>query len=582
MDKDISAKKRIDEWLKGPYDEDTKNQIKRLLKENPKDLLDSFSKTLNFGTGGIRAKLGLGTNRLNKYTIAAATQALCNYIKQQKEKHPSVIIGFDNRKNSSLFAQVCAMVIAANQIKAYLFKELRPTPVVSFACRYKNCTAAIMITASHNPKDYNGYKVYWKDGGQVLPPHDISIIEEYNKISSFENVKMLDSIKNPLIEIITDEIDKAYMDAVFSMPFFNKKIENPSLKIIYSNLHGAGITLIPQCLKKLGFEDVSLVKEQQDCDPEFTNAPKPNPEEPQALQLGINYLLTNKADIFICNDPDADRMGVVINDKGDKRIFSGNEIACILLDYLCKTTKLHSKTACVKSIVTTELLTRICELYDIHCLDVLTGFKYIAEKINEFEKDGSYEFLFGAEESLGFLIETFARDKDAVTASLLIAKIADSAKKQNKTLLDLLHDLYLTHGIYRERVISFSFEDDSIMKDLMRNLRDKPLKAIGNFTVSYIDDFQKLETLDLANGLKSHINLPSSNVLRFWLSDSSKITIRPSGTEPKLKIYVETQEINIKNLKEDIKNCDARLDILIDLIKLQINNQTNMLVSREV
>jgi len=575
MDKDISAKKRIEQWLIGPYDEETKNEIKKLLKENPKELLEDFSGTLNFGTGGIRAKIGIGTNKLNKYTLGIASQAICNYIKKQKEENPSVLIGFDNRKNSNVFAEEAAKVIAANNIKVFLFKELRPTPIISFGCRYKNCISAIMITASHNPKDYNGFKVYWKDGSQVLAPHDNLIIEEYNKISSFENVKILKSLNNSLIEIITDEIDKAYMDNLFSMNLFSKKIEKPSIKIIYSNLHGTGITLVPKCLKKFGFENIITVKEQENIDPNFTNAAKPNPEEIQTLAPGIKYLLENKADIFLSTDPDADRMGVVINVNNEKKILSGNEIACIILDYLCKSKPLYSKTACIKSIVTTELLTRICEYYDIHLIDVLTGFKYITEKMNEWEQDKSYEFLFGAEESLGYLIETFVRDKDAISATMLIAKIADKAKKENKTLLDLLYAIYQLHGIYREKLITVSFENSisglEKMYDLMEKLRSHPLEMINNTTVAYIDDYQSKITLDLKNNTKTYINLPTSNVLRFWLSDSSKITIRPSGTEPKLKIYAEIQELNIKNLKEDIKICDIRLEALINAIRFQIN-----------
>lgn len=574
MDFKSLAKKRIDEWLNGPYDEETKNQINQLLKENPKELYEDFSGTLSFGTGGIRAKLGIGTNKVNQYTIAIATQALCNHIKKQKEKNPSILIGFDNRKYSNLFAEVTARVAAANQIKVYLFKELRPTPIVSFGCRYKKCTAAVMITASHNSKEYNGYKVYWKDGGQVLPPHDISIIEEYNKIPSFENVKILDNLKSPLIEIISHEIDNAYMDALFSMKIFNKKIENPTIKIIYSNLHGTGLTFIPKCLNKLGFEDVIIVNEQKSFDPEFTYAPKPNPEEKQALELGINYLKKNNADIFISNDPDADRMGVVINVNGEAIILSGNEVAALLFDYLCKSNKLNSKSACIKSIVTSELLTRISEYYEINTIDVLTGFKYISEKIEKWDKDRSYEFLFGAEESLGYLIETFVRDKDAISATLLIAIIANEAKKENKTLLDLLYDLFMLHGIYREKVFSLSFESSGgmdKMTKIMKKLRDNHLELIGNSKVTYIDDFKERITLDLINNTKEAITLPSSDVLRYWLSDSSKITIRPSGTEPKLKIYLETEEVNIKNIKEDIKNCDRRLDALIDAIRLQIN-----------
>ncbi|NGX63355.1 MAG: Phosphoglucomutase [Candidatus Anoxychlamydiales bacterium] len=575
MEQNISAKNRIDTWLKGPYDEETKNEIRKLLKENSKELLENFSDTLAFGTGGIRAKMGIGTNKLNKYTIGVATQALCNYILSQNIKTPAVLIGYDNRKNSKTFAEECAKVIAANNIKTYLLKELRPTPLISFGCRYKNCTAAIMITASHNPKEYNGYKVYWKDGGQVLPPHDEAIIDDYNKIESFENVKILKTLDHPLIELILDEIDEAYIKQLFAMDLFKDKIEN-NLKIIYSNLHGTGITLVPKCLKRLGFNDITIVKEQEAIDPNFTNAPKPNPEEKQALHLGIQYMLENSADIFIATDPDADRMGVCVLHDKNAEILTGNQISCIMLDYLCRSKSLFSKTAAVKTIVSTELFTRICEHYDIHSFDVLTGFKYITDKIHLWEQDNSYEFLFGAEESLGYLIETFSRDKDAISATLLMVKIANDAKKENKTLIDLLHDLYITHGIYREKQASLAFESThenfEKMTNIMKNLRDNPPKTIANFAIDFIDDYKTGETLDLKTNKKSPLDLPTSNVLRFWLSDNSKLVIRPSGTEPKIKIYVGVQELNIKDLKEDIKKCDMHLDALISEMNLQLTS----------
>lgn len=576
MQEFISAKKRIQTWLKGPYDEETKNEIKKLLKENLKELINAFSDTLNFGTGGIRAKMGIGTNRLNKYTIQIASQALSNYILSQNISSPSVIIGFDNRKNSEFFAKVASQVIAANGIKVFLLKELRPTPIVSFGCRYKNCTSAIMITASHNSKEYNGFKVYWKDGAQVLPPHDEGIIDEYNKIDLIEKVKFVDSLDHPLIEIILDEIDSAYIKKLFALDLFETKLTNTNLKIVYSNLHGTGITLTPRALKEFGFKDIYIVKEQEAIDPNFTNAMKPNPEEKSALEIGIRYLKEKNADIFIATDPDADRVGVVVNHENEARILTGNEIACIILDYLCKTKTLTSKTAAIKTIVTTELFTRIAEHFDVHTFDVLTGFKYIAQKIFEWEKDKSYEFLFGAEESLGYLIETFARDKDAISASLLIAKIAEMAKKDNKTLLDLLFDIYKTHGIYREKLTSIVFESTlenfEKMKNIMEKLRSNPPKTIANETIAFIDDYQTRISLDLKTNIKTPIDLPSSNVLRFWLSDNSKIVIRPSGTEPKVKIYVGVQELNIQDLKKDIQKCDMHLDALIDAIGLEISS----------
>jgi len=573
MDINYSIKKRIDEWLEGPYDEETKNEIKNLIKTNSKELLENFSDTLTFGTGGIRAKMGVGTNKLNKYTIAVATQALCNYILQKKEKNPSIIIGFDNRKNSDVFAKESAKIIAANNIKAYLFKNLRPTPLLSFGCRYKKCTSAIMITASHNTKEYNGFKVYWNKGDQILPPHDKSIIEEYNKIS-YKDVKTLDSINHPLIEIILDEIDNAYINTLFKMPYFEKKIKDPKIKIIYSNLHGTGITLILKCLNKFGFEDVITVKEQEPTDPDFTNAPKPNPEEKEALELGIKYLKEKNGDIFISNDPDADRIGVVVNHKNTIHILSGNQIACIMLDYLCKNTKLYPNTACIKSIVTTRLFKDICKNYDIHCIDVLTGFKYIAEKINNWEKDKSFKFLFGAEESLGYLMETFVRDKDAISASLLISKIANEAKKENKTLLDLLYELYQKYGIYREKLTSISFESISgmeKMKNLMEDLRTHPMTKLANLNVEVIDDYKKGLSFDLKNDLKTPLTLPTSNVLSFWFSNENSLIIRPSGTEPKMKIYISVKQKKINNLQEDIKKCDMLLDLLINAMRSQIN-----------
>ena len=574
MEISSSVKKKIEEWLSGPYDEETKKEINRLLKENPHDLIDAFSETLNFGTGGIRAKMGVGINRLNSYTIAIATQGLANYIKSQNITTPSVIIGFDSRKNSKEFAEIAAKVLAAAKIKVYLFKNLRPTPLVSFGCRYKECTSAIMITASHNPREYNGYKVYWCDGGQVLPPHDEGIIEEYNKIEDITKVQKLDTLDSPLIEIIEDEIDKVYIKKLFSISLLQEKQENINLKIIYSNLHGTGITLVPKCLNEAGFKDITIVKEQEAIDPNFTNAPKPNPEERSALEIGIRYLKEKQADIFIATDPDADRMGIVVNHKGDEHIFSGNQVACIMLNYICKNTQLTDQSACVKSIVTTELLTRVAESYKVLCTDVLTGFKYIAQKILEWSHDNSYDFIFGAEESLGYLIETFARDKDAISASVLLAKIAEEAKKENKTLLDLLYDIYQKHGIYREKLTSISFESSEEgmckMKNIMEKIRSHPLKTIANNSVTFIDDYKLGKTFDIKNKKETLLTLPESNVLRYWLSDNSKLVIRPSGTEPKIKIYAGVQETNIQNLEKDIEKLDARLDALADALKLEI------------
>jgi phosphoglucomutase/phosphomannomutase len=579
MDLSTSTKKNIESWLNGSYDQKTKNEIKRLEKENPKELLDSFFQTLNFGTGGIREKMGVGTNRLNNYTISFATQGLSNYILSLKIKNPSVVIGYDSRKHSKEFAEIASRVLIKNNIKVFLFKELRPTPLISFALKYKRATAAIMITASHNPKEYNGYKVYWSDGGQVLPPHDSGIIEEYNKITKLEDVKINKDLNSSLLTYLDEDLDNAYFSCLLEIHFFKNKNKNKKdLKIIYSNLHGTGITLIPKMLKKTNFINFQIVEKQKSTDGEFEFAEKPNPEEKEALKLGIDQMLKENYDIFIATDPDADRVGVVINKNNKEVILNGNEIACILFDYILKKTKISSKKAVIKSIVTTELLTRIAEENDVKMFDVLTGFKYIAEKINMFEKDNSYEFIFGAEESCGYLIETFARDKDAISAALLISYIANDLKKKNNDLLDYLYEIYKENGIYREKQKSISYAKTSMqegmakMKKIMENLRDKPIDKICNISINFIDDYLLSKSTDVINKKTQIIDLPKSNVIRFWLDDNSKIVIRPSGTEPKIKIYVAAQENNVNNLKEDIKKVDLRVDAIIDDVLLKLEN----------
>jgi phosphoglucomutase/phosphomannomutase len=577
MDLSSSTKKNIESWLNGNYDQKTKDEIRRLEKENLKELLDSFFQTLNFGTGGIREKMGVGTNRLNNYTISFATQGLSNYILSLKIKNPSVVIGYDSRKHSKEFAEMASKVLLANNIKVFLFKELRPTPLISFAIRHKKATAGIMITASHNPKEYNGYKVYWSDGGQVLPPHDTKIIQEYNKITQLDDVKISKDLNSNLLTYLDEDMDNEYFLNLLNLSYF-KNLDKKDLKIIYSNLHGTGITLIPKIFKKTNFLNYQIVKEQESIDGEFENAKTPNPEEKQALLLGINQMLKSNSDILIATDPDADRVGIVINKNNKEVILNGNEIACILFNFILKKTKIPSKAACIKSIVTTELLTRIAEENDVKMFDVLTGFKYIAEKIKVFEKDNLYEFIFGAEESCGYLIETFSRDKDAISASLLISYIANDLKKKNKDLLDYLYEIYKENGIYREKQKSISFAKTSLkegmekMKMIMENLRYKPFENICNISVNFIDDYLLSKSNDIINNKEEILDLPKSNVLRFWLDDNSKIVIRPSGTEPKIKIYVAAQENNVSDLNEDIKKVDSRVDAIIDDVLLKLEN----------
>ncbi|MBI5345677.1 MAG: phospho-sugar mutase [Chlamydiae bacterium] len=570
MDFPQSTKKNIEAWLSGPYDDESKNQVRDLLKQNPKELIDPFYKNLSFGTGGIREIMGIGTNRLNVYTIRAATQGLANYLIKHKVPNPSAIIGFDNRKNSQLFAKETAKVLSANGFKVYLFKELRPTPLVSFGCRHKKCSAAIMITASHNPPEYNGYKVFWADGGQVLPPHDIGIIEEVEKIQRDISLVKTDQ-KNKLIEEIDDEIDKAYLQELCNLSHCKDIDQNLGkfLKIVYTNLHGAGITMVPKALKLFGFSDIEYVKEQTSIDGNFPFAKNPNPEEKKALELGINLLIKTGKDILLATDPDADRVAVAINHKGAPVIFSGNELACIILDYLT-TKKLPINPSAIKTIVTSELFKKICLENKIFCFDVLTGFKYIAEKIRFWEKD-HYKFILGAEESLGYLTHTFARDKDSISTSCLIAEIALMAKKNHKTLLDVLFDIYKKYGIYREKLISISFANgsDSMskMEDKINHLRHHPLKEILGRKVVIIEDYQKMTSFNLLTSQSSHLELPKSNVLRYWLEDGTKIVVRPSGTEPKIKIYIGVSKLYSANLEKEILECDNDLEKIAQEIK---------------
>ncbi len=569
----------INYWLNSGIDNDTKAEINDLLKSDPIKLKDAFCKKLEFGTGGMRSLVGVGTNRLNKYTIQMATQGLANYINQQNIKNPSVVISFDSRTHSRFFAEETAKVLSANGIKVHFTKNLRPTPFVSFACRELKCTAAVMITASHNPPEYNGYKVYWSDGGQVLPPHDTGIIEEYKKVTSFSEVKT-GSLKNPNIEFIDEDFDKLY---------FTKMIENipdkeflakngKNLEFVYTNLHGTGITLAPKAFEILGLSNFETVKKQESTDGNFPFAKKPNPEEVEALQLGMDQLISTNKDILIANDPDADRMAAVINYGNQATILTGNQIASILVYYICEKlfeqNLLGKNMAFVKSIVTSDLFKEIVESYNMTCVEVLTGFKYIAEKINEFEKTKSHTFVFGAEESYGYLKGTYCRDKDGILAACLLAEVALKQKLKNKTLLDLLFEIYHKFGIYREGQKSIHFKEDAQghqkMQTTMQALRENPPKIIAESEIRQVDDYLTQKSLDLITDMRKDINLPKSNVLGFTLSDKTKIIIRPSGTEPKIKIYASVIEKNVNNILEDIKKTDARLNNYLTLFTNEI------------
>ena len=527
------VKERVAAWLKEPYDAKTQEELRSLQEKDPAALIDAFYTTIAFGTGGMRSLMGPGTNRLNKYTIQGATQGLANYILSQKIETPKVFISYDSRNNSRLFAEETARVLAGNGIEVFITKELRPTPFVSFGCRHHRCTAAVMITASHNPPEYNGYKVYWSDGAQVVPPHDTGIIAEVKKIKNPSQVKLVD-FTDKLIHEVGSEDDEAYFETLIPLqnhPNTNQ-IHGSELKIIYSPLHGCGITTLPEGLKRWGFTHLSLVEAQKTPNGNFPSAHSPNPEQEQALDLGIKQLMSEKGDIFLASDPDADRLGVVVCHDENPVILNGNQIASLCLFYLCNTKSLPENSAAITTIVTTELFKTIAESYGVTPFEVLTGFKYIGEKIHEWEKSKEFSFLFGAEESLGFLYGTHSRDKDATIAACLIAEMALQLKLQNKTLVDLLSEIYKKYGPFLEGQLSVKFdagkEGMETIETLMKNLRENPPREIEGQKVIDIEDY--------LTG-KTHIPLPKSNVLLFRLEDHSKFIIRPSGTEPKIKIY---------------------------------------------
>lgn len=571
-------KSRIDSWLNGDYDEDTKLKIRQLIKENPQELIDAFYTNLSFGTGGLRALMGVGTNRLNNYTIAAATQGLSNYLKKTENfSLLSVFIGYDSRHHSKEFAEEAAKVLAANKIHVYLCKDIRPTPFVSFGCRFKKCSAAIMITASHNPKEYNGYKVYWSDGAQVLPPHDIGIIHEVNQITNLQSVHKVPTLNNSHIEYVGSDVDDAYLKAIQKLLIYPEqdKSKGHNIHAIYTSLHGTGITLIPEAFKNAGFSTISYVEKQCIPDGDFPTLKSPNPEEKAALQLGIDLMNSKNGDLLIANDPDADRVGIALKHEGETILLNGNQIACILLSYICEaliaTQKMPSKAAFVKTIVTTELFKAIAEGYGKQCYEVLTGFKYIAEKIREWEEQtNGPEYVFGAEESYGYLFGTVVRDKDAISTSMLLMEAALQAKLQGKTLIDKLHEIYKKHGCFVEKVISVKFEETKAGKEQMQkgmeNLEKQPPKEILNTKVEAIENYAKSIRIN-SDGKREILNLPKSDVLIFWLEDGSKLIIRPSGTEPKIKIYGGVVITDFENVDEALKKGEEKVTALCNALQ---------------
>ena len=568
---DPEIEKRVQVWIEGPFDLETKAAIQLLLQSNPKELEGAFFKDLSFGTGGMRGVMGIGTNRMNIYTVRTATQGLANYLKKEPQESHSVFIGYDVREHSRQFAEETAKVFAGNGMTVYISREICPTPLVSFACRHFHCSAAVMITASHNPPQYNGYKVYWSDGGQVVEPHDTGIIDEVHLVQKIE----LDSIDSPRIQWVGKELDKAYFKALQTLQFHPKEETKP-LEILYTNLHGTGIRIIPEALKQWGFSSVKLVASQAAPDGAFPNAPSPNPEEASALRLGMEELLKEEGDLLLATDPDADRMGIAVRHNQEVIRMSGNQIACLCLHHIC--TQLTEQkmfppnAGFIKTIVTTELFKKIATSFGGICIDTLTGFKYIAEQIRIWETSfGGLQYLFGAEESYGYLFGTFVRDKDAISSCCLISEVAAEAKGKGLTLVDQLHELYRIYGIHREAQSSLNFSDTqegmektaAVMKQIRTHLPSK----IGNLEITSIEDYQT----DAGP-------LPKSDVIRFWLSDGSKLVIRPSGTEPKIKIYAEV----VVDSTNSIESADLRLQELIAIAKMDPHRFAPLAPAREV
>lgn len=581
MNLDASTKTNIDLWLSSAYDKETRQAIQNLIDtQQESQLVDSFYKTLEFGTGGMRGEMGVGCNRMNKYTVGGATQGFANYLNKSFKAGIKVAIAHDSRNNSSYFAQIAADVFSANGIEVFLFPALRPTPQLSFAVRYLGCQAGLVITASHNPKEYNGYKAYWEDGSQVVAPHDKNIVAEVNAIASADQIKFNgDPTK---IQLLDDSIDKAYLETI------NLNSRQPNiiqaqkdLKIVFSPIHGTGITLVPDALKNLGFENVILVDEQIEPNGNFPTVVYPNPEEKEAMTLALKKAKQMDADLVIATDPDADRVGAAVkNPAGDWELLNGNQMASLILYYLLNIDSelgnLKGNEFVAKTIVTTDLIDKMCLAKGIPCYNTLTGFKFIAQVIRELE--GKEKFIAGGEESYGYLIGDAVRDKDAVASCAMIAELTANAKNNGKSLFDYLAEMYQTYGFYYEGLISLTKKGKSgaeEIKMMMENLRSNvPASVAGSKPVKVLD-YENLESINLENGNKTPIQtglgIEKSNVIQLILEDGTKVSARPSGTEPKIKFYVSVNEkltnkedffTVYESLKEKVKTIQKDLGLL--------------------
>lgn len=561
---------RAKSWLSEKYDTETRKQVQDLIDNNPNELLESFYKTLEFGTGGLRGIMGVGTNRMNTYTVAMATQGFANYIKMMfpKIEQPKVAIAHDCRNNSKEFAKTTADVMSANGIKVYLFNALRPTPELSFAIRELECQAGVVVTASHNPKEYNGYKAYWNDGGQLVSPHDKNVIGEVEKITDISMVKFTPN--ESLIEYLDERFDEIYIDKILGLSLSPELIKkHKDLKFVYTPIHGTGGQIIPRLFKKAGFNNIDCVEEQMIVDGNFPTVVSPNPEEKAALTMAIEKAKKVNADVVLATDPDADRVGIAVKDNnGEFVLLNGNQTAALLTYYILghwnELSKFSGKEYIVKTIVTTELLIDIANKYNVKSFDVLTGFKFIADTILN---NPEMTFVCGGEESYGFLIGDFVRDKDANSACFMIAEIAAWAAEQNKSLYQILKEIYKEFGFYKEGLISLTKKGISgteEIKNMMRKFREEPPTEILGSRIVEIKDYKIGISKDIISGKETEIKLPKSDVLQFFTEDGTKISVRPSGTEPKIKFY-----FGIKAELNDIADFDTVND--------KLNNRLNEL-----
>lgn len=568
---DTQTRDKINSWLSGNYDQETKAAIRDLASASKEDeLVDSFYRDLEFGTGGLRGIMGVGSNRMNKYTIGMATQGLANYLKLSfPGEQLKVAIAHDSRNNSDYFAKITAEVFSANGVKVYFFPALRPTPELSFALRHFKCHSGVVITASHNPKEYNGYKAYWNDGAQMIAPHDKNVIKEVQKIKDVSEVKF--QRNEALIETITVDIDEKYLNEIVALSISKEAIARQSgLKIVYTPLHGTGITLVPEVLKKMGFRNVTIVEEQAKPDGNFPTVIYPNPEEADAMSLAVKKAKEIDADLVLATDPDADRVGVAVkNNKGEWQLLNGNQTGSLLISYMIQAWKdagkLTGKEFIVKTIVTSDLIGKIAEKNKVKSYNTLTGFKYIAAKIKDLE--GKEKFIAGGEESYGYLVGDAVRDKDAIASCAFIAEMAAHAKDKGESLFEAMLQMYVSYGFYKEKLISLTKKGKSgaeEIQEMMKDLRSNPPKYLAGSQVKKLFDYDAQVEKDLLTQQESKIELPRENVLQFLTEDGSLISARPSGTEPKIKFYMSVNE-PLKSAG-DYDKVNAALDKKIETI----------------